>query len=154
MSRWTAAVGECPFNANQSFEPLGTRQSRATLASSIRCRRVANSRTAHCRSCSRSKKAAAETNQRVFALGEYSYAHPPEGFVQRPMPSRATPTTGSARSTNEHRWRFDPLTEKFNVFASDRPGANVRQLNGRAGETWGGESGTDRLVVIQTVAPA
>src|SRR5258706_1755901 len=50
--------------------------------------------------------------------------------------------------------RFDPLTEKFNVFASDRPGANVWQLNGRAGETWGGESGTDRLGVIQTVAPA
>src|SRR6266702_7982692 len=50
--------------------------------------------------------------------------------------------------------RFDPRTEKFNVFASDRAGANVRQLNGRAGETWGGESGTDRLVVIQTVAPA
>ena len=50
--------------------------------------------------------------------------------------------------------RFDPLTEKFKVFASDKSGANVRQLNGRAGETWGGESGTDRLVVIQTVAPA
>jgi Streptogramin lyase len=50
--------------------------------------------------------------------------------------------------------RFDPLTEKFNVFASDKPGANVRQLNGRAGETWGGESGTDRLVVIQTATPA
>jgi virginiamycin B lyase len=30
----------------------------------------------------------------------------------------------------------------------------VRQLNGRPGEVWGGESGTDRLVVIQTVAPA
>ena len=50
--------------------------------------------------------------------------------------------------------RFDPLTEKFNAFPSDKSGANVRQLNGRAGETWGGESGTDRLVVIQTVAPA
>jgi virginiamycin B lyase len=50
--------------------------------------------------------------------------------------------------------RFDPLTEKFNSFTSDRPGANVRQLNGRPGEVWGGESGTDRLVVIQTVAPA
>jgi virginiamycin B lyase len=50
--------------------------------------------------------------------------------------------------------RFDPLTEKFNVFASDRPGANVRQMDGRPGEAWGGESGTNRLVVIQTVAPA
>jgi len=50
--------------------------------------------------------------------------------------------------------RFDPLTEKFNVFASDRPDANVRQMDGRPGEAWGCESGTDRLVVIQTVAPA
>jgi virginiamycin B lyase len=50
--------------------------------------------------------------------------------------------------------RFDPVTEKFNVFPSDKSGANVRQLDGRAGETWGGESGNDRLVVIQTVAPA
>jgi virginiamycin B lyase len=50
--------------------------------------------------------------------------------------------------------RFDPVTEKFNAFPSDTASANVRQLNGRAGETWGGESGTNRLVVIQTVAPA
>jgi virginiamycin B lyase len=50
--------------------------------------------------------------------------------------------------------RFDPVTEKFNTFPSDMAGANVRQLNGKAGETWGGESGTNRLVVIQTVAPA
>jgi virginiamycin B lyase len=50
--------------------------------------------------------------------------------------------------------RFDPLTEKFNVFASDRTGANVRQLDGRTGEVWGAESGNDRLVMIQTAAPA
>jgi virginiamycin B lyase len=50
--------------------------------------------------------------------------------------------------------RFDPVTEKFNAFPSDKAGANVRQLDGRSGETWGGESGNDRLVVIQTVAPA
>jgi virginiamycin B lyase len=50
--------------------------------------------------------------------------------------------------------RFDPLTEKFNAFPSDKAGANVRQMNGRPGEAWGGESGTNRLVVIQTVAPA
>ena len=48
--------------------------------------------------------------------------------------------------------RFDPVTEKFDAFPSDMPGANVRQLAGRAGETWGGESGTNRLVRIQTVA--
>jgi virginiamycin B lyase len=50
--------------------------------------------------------------------------------------------------------RFDPVTEKFNAFPSDMAGANVRQLNGKPGEVWGGESGTNRLVLIQTVAPA
>jgi virginiamycin B lyase len=50
--------------------------------------------------------------------------------------------------------RFDPSTEKFNVFASDKAGANVRQLDGRPGEVWGAESGNDRLVVIATAAPA
>jgi virginiamycin B lyase len=49
--------------------------------------------------------------------------------------------------------RFDPLTEKFNVFASDKSGANVRQIAGRPGEVWGAESGNDRVVVIETVAP-
>jgi virginiamycin B lyase len=46
--------------------------------------------------------------------------------------------------------RFDPLTEKFESFPSNRPGAAVRQMLGRPGETWGAESGTDRLVVIRT----
>ncbi len=50
--------------------------------------------------------------------------------------------------------RFDPLTEKFTAFPSDKPGANVRQLNGKPGEVWGCESGNDRLVVIQTAVPA
>jgi virginiamycin B lyase len=45
--------------------------------------------------------------------------------------------------------RFDPQTETFDSFPSDRPYANVRQLNGRPGEVWGAESGTDRLVVIR-----
>jgi virginiamycin B lyase len=48
--------------------------------------------------------------------------------------------------------RFDPLTEKFQAFPSDKPGANVRQMDGRPGEAWGGESGTNRLVMIQTAA--
>jgi virginiamycin B lyase len=43
--------------------------------------------------------------------------------------------------------RFDPVTEKFNVFASDSS-ANVRQLNGRAGET-GAAIRHDRLVMIR-----
>jgi virginiamycin B lyase len=46
--------------------------------------------------------------------------------------------------------RFDPIAETFNAFPSDKSGANVRQLNGRPGQVWGGESGTDRLVMIQT----
>ena len=45
--------------------------------------------------------------------------------------------------------RFDPVTEKFEVFPSNMPGANVRQMLGRPGEAWGGESGTDRLVVVR-----
>ena len=43
---------------------------------------------------------------------------------------------------------FDPESEAFESFPSDKPDAAVRQLNGRAGEVWGAKSGTDRLVVI------
>ncbi|XUJ34253.1 lyase [Bradyrhizobium japonicum] len=43
-------------------------------------------------------------------------------------------------------------TERFNVFASDKANANVRQLDGRPGELWGCESGNDRIVMIQTIA--
>jgi virginiamycin B lyase len=45
--------------------------------------------------------------------------------------------------------RFDPKTETYTTFPSDKKGANVRQMLGRAGEAWGGESGTDRLVVVR-----
>ena len=45
--------------------------------------------------------------------------------------------------------RFDPNTESYASFPSDRKGANVRQMLGRPGEVWGGESGTDRLVLIR-----
>jgi virginiamycin B lyase len=50
--------------------------------------------------------------------------------------------------------RFDPTTEKFISFPSSMPNANVRQMDGRPGEAWGGESGTNRLVVVETLAPA
>ena len=43
---------------------------------------------------------------------------------------------------------FDPDTEQFTSFPSNRQQANVRQLLGRAGEVWGAESGTDRLVRV------
>ena len=45
--------------------------------------------------------------------------------------------------------RFDPATEKFESFPSNKRGAAVRQMLGRPGEAWGAESGTDRLVVIR-----
>jgi virginiamycin B lyase len=45
--------------------------------------------------------------------------------------------------------RFDPVTEKFESFPSNRTAAHVRQMHGRAGEAWAGESGTDRLVVVR-----
>jgi virginiamycin B lyase len=48
--------------------------------------------------------------------------------------------------------RFDPATEKFASFPSDRDRANVRQMQGRAGEAWGAESGNDRLVVVREQA--
>jgi len=50
--------------------------------------------------------------------------------------------------------RFDPVTEKFDSFPSDRDNANVRQMLGRAGEAWGAESGSDRLVMVPAPAPA
>ena len=46
--------------------------------------------------------------------------------------------------------RFDPETEKFEVFPSERAGANVRQILGRPGEVWAPESGADRLVVYRS----
>jgi virginiamycin B lyase len=45
--------------------------------------------------------------------------------------------------------RFDPATERFESFPSNRRRAAVRQMLGRAGEVWGAESGTDRLVMLR-----
>jgi virginiamycin B lyase len=45
---------------------------------------------------------------------------------------------------------FDPTTERFTSYPSDRANANVRQMAGRPGEAWGGESGTNRLVMIDS----
>jgi len=44
--------------------------------------------------------------------------------------------------------RFDPVTEKFDSYASNKSGASVRQMLGRPGEAWGAESGNERLVMI------
>jgi virginiamycin B lyase len=51
--------------------------------------------------------------------------------------------------TNNAVVRFDPVSEKFQSFPSNRRRADVRQLNGRAGEVWAAESGDDRLVVFR-----
>jgi virginiamycin B lyase len=45
--------------------------------------------------------------------------------------------------------RFDPATERFATFPSDKRGAQIREMQGRPGEAWGGESGNDRLVVVR-----
>ena len=45
--------------------------------------------------------------------------------------------------------RLDPATGRFDSFASDKTAANVRQLAGRPGEVWGGQSGTRRLVAVR-----
>jgi virginiamycin B lyase len=45
--------------------------------------------------------------------------------------------------------RFDPATETFATFPSDKRSAQIREMQGRPGEAWGGESGNDRLVVVR-----
>lgn len=42
--------------------------------------------------------------------------------------------------------RFDPVTQKFDVFKGPRRGVAVRQIHGRPGEVWAPESGTDTIV--------
>lgn len=46
--------------------------------------------------------------------------------------------------------RFDPATETFETIVLPSANAAVRQLLGRPGEIWGAESGTDKLVRVQT----
>jgi virginiamycin B lyase len=46
--------------------------------------------------------------------------------------------------------RFDPRTETFEVFPSDKSGANVRQIVGVSGDVWAPESGTTRLLRYRT----
>ena len=46
--------------------------------------------------------------------------------------------------------RFDPATENFDSFPSERNGANVRQILGRPGEVWAPKSAADRLIVYRT----
>jgi virginiamycin B lyase len=46
--------------------------------------------------------------------------------------------------------RFDPATEEFETFPIPSSAGMVRQILGRAGEVWGAESRTDKLIVIRT----
>jgi virginiamycin B lyase len=46
--------------------------------------------------------------------------------------------------------RFDPVSRKFRRVPLPSAGAAVRQILGRAGEVWGAESATDKLVVVFT----
>ena len=75
------------------------------------------------------------------------------------MPKNATSTYAVYVDDKDRVWatdwsanaiqRFDPVTESFETFPSDKRAASVRQMLGRPGEAWGGESGTGRLVVIR-----
>ncbi len=45
--------------------------------------------------------------------------------------------------------RFEPATETFTAFPLPSKSAQIRQLLGRPGEVWGGESGVAKLVVLR-----
>jgi virginiamycin B lyase len=46
--------------------------------------------------------------------------------------------------------RFDPMLESFEEFKLPSKDAKVRQILGSPGEVWGAESGTDKLVRVQS----
>lgn len=48
--------------------------------------------------------------------------------------------------------RFDPAAEAFRVFPLPSEDGDIRQILGRPGEIWGGESGVDKLVVLRLPA--
>jgi len=89
-----------------------------------------------------------EMNLTVTANGAtYGISHDQLSALQTPLSERlsAFVTDFIANAI----LRFDPATETFDSFPSNRRGAAVRQMLGRAGEAWGAESGTDRLVVLR-----
>jgi virginiamycin B lyase len=91
------------------------------------------------------------------AIGRYDPAA--RTWTTYPMPQSKSGTYSVYVDDQDRVWatdwvanaiqRFDPKTETYATFPSDRRSANVRQMLGRPGEAWGGESGTDRLVVIR-----
>jgi virginiamycin B lyase len=91
------------------------------------------------------------------AIGRYDPAA--KTWATYPMPQSKSGTYSIYVDDKDRVWatdwtanaiqRFDPKTETYTTFPSDKRNANVRQMLGRPGEAWGGESGTDRLVVIR-----
>ncbi len=91
------------------------------------------------------------------AIGRYDPAA--KSWKTYPMPQSKSGTYSIYVDDKDRVWatdwmanaiqRFDPKTETYTTFPSDRKSANIRQMLGRPGEAWGGESGTDRLVVIR-----
>jgi virginiamycin B lyase len=90
-------------------------------------------------------------------IGRYDPAK--KTWTHYPMPQSKSSTYSVYVDDKDRVWatdwaanaiqRFDPATETYTTFPSDRRGADVRQMLGRPGEAWGGESGTDRLVVVR-----
>jgi len=91
------------------------------------------------------------------AIGRYDPAT--KAWATYPMPQSKWGTYSIYVDDKDRVWatdwdanaiqRFDPKTGTYTTFPSDKKNANVRQMLGRPGEAWGGESGTDRLVVIR-----
>ena len=60
-------------------------------------------------------------------------------------PATAARALGSAQAAQVSYYQLP----SYQRFPRDKRGANIRQMLGRPGEAWGGESGTDRLVVVR-----
>ena len=93
--------------------------------------------------------------------GNLSRYDPKDGSWKSWRPEGPYPHTYAVYvDENDHVWtsewssnsilEFDPATERYIArFRSDVSDAGVRQILGRKGETWGAESGNDRLVVVR-----
>jgi virginiamycin B lyase len=90
-------------------------------------------------------------------IGKYDPSR--QTWTHYPMPQSKSSTYSVYVDDKDRVWatdwqanaiqRFDPVTETYETFPSDKRGASIRQMLGRPGEAWGGESGTDRLVVVR-----
>ena len=93
--------------------------------------------------------------------GNLSRYDPKDGSWKSWKPEGPYPHTYAVYvDENDHVWisewssnsllEFDPAAERFVArYRSDVSDAGVRQILGRSGETWGAESGNDRLVVVR-----